>query len=438
MKSMKNMNRNGTPIPPFVRALLAVLAGLSLTGCPEAADLTELPWTFAPGITDKSAYITGEDGEEQIRAKVALAVAGDQNPLLALSYRLDNAYGPCFFDYVVLTWAEMRVTRDGGRLGFELDLSGIKSILDAKTTTIAPLQARGVKVLLGVSNGGGGITFANLPYTYRESFAKTIKDTLDRYGLNGVEFNDEGAGDGAYPYLGAKEYYDPETDEKDRIPDDGSTVTIDSEQSVLDYWEIGALNYSAFLTYFRRQEHYTGTTAAIIGAKGDNPIILRETGFAGGQGTINYMNQWVTDYHRPLMEFISVTDQVDYYVNTTLPPFNDKRFGWNGTGASVMKNFVTHMFYAPGVIDLSTVTSEDLLYFSMRFGWGNQGYPAGLGDRDMGYAYGLIYFTNLTDESDETAAKLSITSKRVYGPRDVNLGPEVSIDGGPEVLYVGR
>ncbi|MDR2247110.1 MAG: hypothetical protein LBE17_10675 [Treponema sp.] len=419
----------------MIRFVCAVLTAVSLTGCPEATDMTELPWTYAPGITDKAIYNT--TGEE-IRAKVVLAVTGTQNPLLALNYRLDNAYGPYFFDYVVLAWARMTVTRDGSKLIFGLDLSGVKSMLDAKSTTIAPLQAKGIKVLLGVSNGGGGISFANLPYNYREIFAKTIKDTLDRYGLNGIEFNDEDGGDGAYPYLGAAQYYDPETDEKDGVPDDGSTVSVESVAEVLDYWKTGALNYSAFLTYFRRQEHYTGTTAAIIGAYGDNPIIIRETGFAGGEGMMNYMDQWIRDYHRPLMEFISVTDQVNYYVNTTLPPFNDNRFGWEGTGYSVMQNFVTHMFYAPGIIDLSTVTDDELAYFGRRFGWGNQGYDAGQGDYDAGYAYGLIYFTNLTEENDETAAKLSLASKWIYGPRDENLGPEVSRESGPAVLYGGR
>jgi hypothetical protein len=407
-----------------------------LTGCPEVTDDTELPWTNAPGITDKSVYNT--TGEE-IRAKVALAVTGAQDPLLALNYRLDNAYGPYFFDYVILTWAKMTVTRTGGTLAFGLDLSGIRSTLDAKSTTIAPLQARGIKVLLGVTNGGGGISFANLPYTYRESFAKTIKDTLDRYGLNGIEFNDQDAGDGAYPYLGAAQYYDPDTDWEDGTPDDGSTVAgIESAQAVLDYWKTGALNYSAFLTYFRRQEHYTGTTAAIIGAYGDNPVIVRETGFAGGEGTTNYMDVWIRDSHRPLMEFISVTDQVNYCVSPAVPPFGNDRFGWNGTGASVMQSFVTHMFYAPGIIDLSTVTAEDLSYFGERFGWGNQGYDAGGDDYDAGFAYGFIYFNNLTAGDDDTAAKLSLASKWVYGSRDVNLGPEVSRDNGPAVLYVGR
>jgi hypothetical protein len=427
------MKRNkNSLIMPFMCAVQAVLTAVLLAGCPEATDMTELPWTYAPGITDKSVYNT--TGEE-IRAKVALAVTGAQNPLLALNYRLDNAYGPYFFDYVVLTWAKMTVTRSGG-LKFDLDLSDIKSILDAKSTTIAPLQAKGIKVLLGVTNGGGGISFANLPYTYRETFAKTIKDTLDRYGLNGIEFNDEGGGAGAYPYLGATQYYDPDTDWEDGTPDDGSTVGIESPQAVLDYWKAGSLNYSAFLTYFRRQEHYTGTTLAIIGAYGDNPIIVRETGFAGGEGATNYMDVWIRDSHRPLMEFISVTDQVNYCVSTILPPFNNGRFGWNGTGASVMQSFVTHMFYAPGIIDLSTVTDEDLSYFGERFGWGNQGY--GGNDYDAGFAYGLIYFSNLTEGSDETAAKLSLASKWVYGPRDVNVGPEVSLDTGPAVLYVGK
>ncbi|MDR3284430.1 MAG: hypothetical protein LBS97_04545 [Treponema sp.] len=416
----------------FVCAVLIVF----LSGCPEATDTTELPWTFAPGITDKSAYNT--TGEE-IRAKAALEVTGSQDPLLALNYRLDNAYGPYFFDYVVLTWAKMTVTKGSGKLAFGLDLSEIQSILNDKSAKIAPLQAKGMKVLLGVTNGGGGITFANLPYNYREAFAKTIKDTLDRYGLNGVEFNDQGAGAGAYPSMGAAEYYDPASDEGDGVPDDGSTVSIGSASQVLAYWKDGALNYSAFLTYFRHQEHDTGTTAAIIGSYADNPILIRETGFAGGSGRTNYMDQWIRDDHRPQMEFISVTDQVNYYVGATVPPFNDGSgsFGWEGTGASVMKNFVTHMFYAPGIIDLSTVTTGDLSYFGRRFGWGNQDYDADE-DYDAGYAYGLIYFSNLTEGSEDVAAKLSLASKWVYGPRNVDLGPEVSTDAGPEVLYAGR
>jgi len=413
-----------------------MIAGLAFSGCADNGPDTELPWTFAPGITDKSVYNGSED---EIRAKTALEVTGAQDPLLALDYRLDNAYGPFFFDYVVLTWAKMTVKAgDGGTLTFGLDLSAIQGILDAKSTKIAPLQAKGIKVLLGVTNSGGGMTFANLPHGYRPVFAKIIKDTLDRYGLNGLEFNDEGGGDGAYPYLGLASYYDPRSDYETVPADDGGRVSVGSAQQALDYWREGAKNYAHFLTFFRKQEHDIGNSLTIIGAYDDNPVIVREAGFAGGEGDTNYMDQRVVDWLDPALEFISVTDQVNFYLSVTTPPFSASSgsFGWNGTGASVMRSFATHKFYCPGLIDLSAVTDADLAYFGERFGGANLGYAAGQSDLDAGYAYGLVYFTNLTEGNDETAAKLSALSKWVYGPRDTATGFEVNTSGGPQVLYV--
>lgn len=396
----------------------------------------ELPWTFAPGITDKSEYPNST-------LKIALSVSTPEELPRVLKYRMGTATGPYYFDYVVVSAAKMKKA-DTANWAFTLDLTDIQPILDRRSSLLSPLQSKGIKVLLEITNSGEGYTFANLPYNLREPFAKTVKDTLDRFDFDGVEFNDTNGGDNAYPFVGAAAYYDPYTDDTNDPANYGNTATVNNAIECDEYWHEGGLNYSSFLSYFRFQSYYPEYTQSIIGQKDNNPIIVRETGFASGAPTgtfyywVNelgqaqrcYMFENIYDRYRPGFYFIAVTDQVNYFLSPNVNP-SAETFGWEGTGIPVAY-YINHSTYGPGIIDLAAATGDQLDYFTHRFVWGNNDNGD---DSWNGALYELFYYKNI---GDNDAEKLSGTSKFLYGTRDLGEAYNLKAvhDDGPPVVFV--
>lgn len=64
-------------------------------------------------------------------------------------------------------------------------------ILNNASTLIAPLQAKGIKVSLGLLGDHTGVGFANLSGAMVESFAQQIAACVKKYNLDGVDFDDE-------------------------------------------------------------------------------------------------------------------------------------------------------------------------------------------------------------------------------------------------------
>jgi len=61
-------------------------------------------------------------------------------------------------------------------------------------TTIRPLQQKGIKVTLSVLGNHQGAGFANFPdEAAADRFAASLADTVTRYGLDGIDFDDEWA-----------------------------------------------------------------------------------------------------------------------------------------------------------------------------------------------------------------------------------------------------
>lgn len=64
-------------------------------------------------------------------------------------------------------------------------------ILNNASTLIAPLQAKGIKVSLGLLGDHTGVGFCNLNAAMVESFAQQIAACVTKYNLDGVDFDDE-------------------------------------------------------------------------------------------------------------------------------------------------------------------------------------------------------------------------------------------------------
>jgi hypothetical protein len=88
----------------------------------------------------------------------------------------------------------------------------VQSALDNAATQIAPLQAKGIKVLLSVLGNHQGAGFANFPdQASASAFATQLSNAVSTYGLDGIDFDDEYADYGtngtsqpnawSFPYL---------------------------------------------------------------------------------------------------------------------------------------------------------------------------------------------------------------------------------------------
>lgn len=68
----------------------------------------------------------------------------------------------------------------------------VQRVLDNARTQIRPLQDKGIKVVLSVLGNHEGAGFANFPSKSAAStFAKQLSDTVEKYGLDGIDFDDE-------------------------------------------------------------------------------------------------------------------------------------------------------------------------------------------------------------------------------------------------------
>jgi hypothetical protein len=103
------------------------------------------------------------------------------------SYRL--ADGGNAFDVAIIFAAN--INHDGVQAQLHLN-ERVQWTLDNAATQIRPLQARGIKVLLSVlgNHQGAGISNFTTP-TQADAFAAQVADTVTRYGLDGVDLDDE-------------------------------------------------------------------------------------------------------------------------------------------------------------------------------------------------------------------------------------------------------
>jgi glycosyl hydrolase family 18 (putative chitinase) len=68
----------------------------------------------------------------------------------------------------------------------------VQRVLDNVATQVRPLQAKGIKVTLSILGNHQGAGFANFPSKpAAEAFAKQLSDAVTKYGLDGIDFDDE-------------------------------------------------------------------------------------------------------------------------------------------------------------------------------------------------------------------------------------------------------
>ena len=120
-------------------------------------------------------------------ASVAYIEVNSNSILNVGNYVLSD--GTPAFDYVVIFAAN--INYDGEKAYLHMN-DNVQRVLDNAETTIRPLQQRGIKVLLSVLGNHEGAGFANFPSRKAaDDFAKQVSRTVRRYGLDGVDLDDE-------------------------------------------------------------------------------------------------------------------------------------------------------------------------------------------------------------------------------------------------------
>ncbi|MGC5561843.1 endo-beta-N-acetylglucosaminidase H [Streptomyces sp. FR-108] len=121
---------------------------------------------------------------------VAYVEVNNNSMLNVGKYTLANG-GDTVFDVAVIFAANINydTSTKTAQLYFN---ENVQRVLDNAATQIRPLQQKGIKVVLSVLGNHQGAGFANFPSQQTASaFAKQLSDTVTRYGLDGIDFDDE-------------------------------------------------------------------------------------------------------------------------------------------------------------------------------------------------------------------------------------------------------
>ncbi|GGO54831.1 endo-beta-N-acetylglucosaminidase H [Streptomyces lasiicapitis] len=128
--------------------------------------------------------------KKQGPTSVAYVEVNDNSMLNVGKYTLAKG-GDNVFDVAVIFAAN--INYDTGKKSAYLHFNeNVQRVLDNAATQIRPLQQKGIKVVLSVLGNHQGAGFANFPNRQAASaFAKQLSDTVSKYNLDGIDFDDE-------------------------------------------------------------------------------------------------------------------------------------------------------------------------------------------------------------------------------------------------------
>lgn len=158
-----------------------------------------------PQVNEDKAEISTRAYGDKSPKMVVYVETNDTNPLNAGDYVLSD--GKAFVDIVELFASNLQKRSVDGVIQPVLKLNDrMVRILEpdpsAPTTTgyhkyVKPLQEKGIKVLLTVLGNWDEISVASMNDTQTTQFAQILAYVVDRYGLDGIGFDDEYSGTSA-------------------------------------------------------------------------------------------------------------------------------------------------------------------------------------------------------------------------------------------------
>lgn len=158
----------------------AMIAGAFITGCSNEDYTVE---------TQQDAQPTTRSVGVKTPKLTTYIETNDINPLNAGEYYFTGTNPQeQVIDNVILFASNIRGTASTVQLYHNNNQT---YILNNASTLIAPLQAKGIKVSLGLLGDHTGVGFCNLTPAMIESFAQQIAACVTKYNLDGVDFDDE-------------------------------------------------------------------------------------------------------------------------------------------------------------------------------------------------------------------------------------------------------
>ncbi|MGW7352131.1 endo-beta-N-acetylglucosaminidase H [Streptomyces sp. NPDC054784] len=168
------------------RALTAILSFLAAAALITGGAAASPAATPDPAEAAKPAAPRAKDGPTSI----AYVEVNNESMLNVGKYQLASD-GSNVFDVAIIFAAN--INYDTGKQSAYLHFNeNVQRVLDDAENQIRPLQDKGIKVMLSVLGNHEGAGFANFPSKDAASaFATQLSDTVEKYGLDGIDFDDE-------------------------------------------------------------------------------------------------------------------------------------------------------------------------------------------------------------------------------------------------------
>lgn len=148
------------------------------------ADVTSIDATNKP-----ADYFTKYADGQPAQVVFSCIEVNNTNPLQTQNFRLKNA-NKYLFDGVILFSSNVNFSKRDNEVYIHNN-DNVQAILNNYDHYIKPLKDKGIKVFLSLLGNHDGSGLANMSDERCRDFAKAIADTLDKYNLDGVFFDDE-------------------------------------------------------------------------------------------------------------------------------------------------------------------------------------------------------------------------------------------------------
>ncbi len=146
--------------------------------------------TFGAATPTGAAATPAPAPKKQGPASVAYVEVNDHSMLNVGKYTLANGGGNAF-DVAVIFAANINYNTDTKTAYLHFN-ENVQRVLDNVATEVRPLQRKGIKVILSVLGNHQGAGFANFPsQPAAMAFAQQLSDAVAKYGLDGIDFDDE-------------------------------------------------------------------------------------------------------------------------------------------------------------------------------------------------------------------------------------------------------
>jgi hypothetical protein len=353
------------------------------------------------------------------------------NPLNAAAYTLaaENGKNIPFFDYVILSSAY--VTKNQRGYTVVMLPAELEHILENAKKYIRPLHEKGIKVLIELRSGnftddeeGVAAGFGTMDMARIDEFVKELKRLVDKYGIDGFDFNDIGGGTSSYSpgtrYI--KQFQSNEPLYKDKLFVDaaGDPLPLETVKAVL--WREGGSNFSNVIqrTNEALKEEYTNYITA-----GDAKDPVAEPGKINRTVMVHY-----SGHGEHLFGLLRMAYMPDAYTGADPTTLGNVQYvvydgSWDDSSPKHVVLYDTNeaqktdaakdTTFAPFTVDLENrVSNEDAEAWAAAFVQGDSMSPDGAGDN---YKYGGLVFRNLppASASADIAAYVSIFSQALFG-----------------------